>query len=97
MSTLAEYKIIDNNLEVNYEIITPVDISTTLHDEQGNIIAGLNNVEECLSRNQKTIDELNDNINKLTSNNDGIDNIIAVASGIISGLIDSFFCWRVFT
>ena len=91
MSTLAEYKIIDNNLEVNYEIITPVDISTTLHDEHGNIIAGLNNVEECLSRNQKTIDELNDNINKLTSHNDGIDNIIAVASGIISGLIDSFF------
>ena len=48
-------------------------------------------VEECLSRNQKTIDELNDNINKLTSHTDGIDNIIAVASGIISGLIDSFF------
>ena len=41
--------------------------------------------------NQSKIDELNANIDRLTNSADGLDYTIAVASGIIAGLIDSFF------
>lgn len=87
MKSLTTFKTLDNGLEVEYEIIS-LNESNDLSDE---IAIGLNDIEERIAENQGIIDQLNFEIDKLTNHADGLDYTIAVASGILTGLIDSFF------
>ena len=51
----------------------------------------LNDIESRLLERQALIDELNTDIERLTNHADGIDNMIAVASGLLTGMIDAIF------
>lgn len=48
-------------------------------------------IDNLLSENQKSIDEINAEIEKVTCHADGLDYLTAAISGIVTGLIDIFF------
>ena len=91
MSNIVDFKIESDEISVQYEVITTADISSPMTEERARIMSQLSDIDHCLAENQAIIDKLDAEINRLTNHADGIDYTIAVASGIISGLIDSFF------
>lgn len=80
-----------------------IEIKTEIGDEQTEIeiipisnkvsrhIYDINDIEFRIQEKQDLIDELNIDIERLTNHADGVDNMIAVASGLLTGLIDAFF------
>ena len=91
MSELVSWKNSVDGFEVEFEAISPVDFSGVKDERQLEILEGLQNVNEQIRVNQDLINKLNADIDRLTNSADGLDYTIAVASGIIAGLIDSFF------
>jgi hypothetical protein len=88
---LAEFKLVDNDLEVEFEIL-PSTYNLENNDSRKIIIAdGLNEVNEILSSNQRKLDDLNRDIDRLTNDADGLDYMVAVSSGILAGIVDSLW------
>lgn len=73
---------------VSFTLVCPTD---TPDENRTRIQRGLSDVEQRLAVVNKKVAELNADIDKLTNHADGLDYTIAVASGILTGLIDSFF------
>lgn len=86
-------KIVDDDFEVNFELGFASLQNNTEYVGSGeqNIIDGLNEVNESISSNSKKIEKLSQYIDKLTNQSDYIDYTIAVGSGILAGIIDSFW------
>ena len=80
-----------NNLlqTVEVEILPPIDVT---EKRKVDIYKGISKVDERLNVISARIDELNSEIDSLANHADGIDYTIAVASGIIAGIIDSAWC-----
>lgn len=76
-----------DNLSVEYEIISP---SYEEDKRKARIQEGINSVNEQLNLLNDKIDNLNGQIGNLTNQADKYDYGIAIASGLITGLIDSF-------
>lgn len=74
--------------EVEFEILPPVD---TTNPRKLEIYKGIADVDEYLDKVNERVDELNQEIDRLTCHADGLDYAVAVGSGILTGLIDSFF------
>lgn len=74
--------------EVEFEILPPVDITDPRKLE---IYKRIADVDESLDKVNERVDELNREIDLLTCHADGLDYAVAVGSGILTGLIDSFF------
>ncbi|HHY81987.1 MAG TPA: hypothetical protein GX505_04820 [Clostridiales bacterium] len=90
MKSLLDYKVITEDIEVQYEVFPMYD-ENDLSDPRKRLIAnGLNSVNDRIRYNKERIDELNNEIDQLTNHADGIDNIIAVGSGLLAGLVDAF-------
>ena len=81
---IIEIKTERNDVITEFEVIP---ISNKIL-ESGN---ELNDIESRLLERQALIDELNTDIERLTNHADGIDNMIAVASGLLTGMIDAIF------
>ena len=73
---------------VEVELLPPVDINNPRAVE---IYNGIKDIDEKLDAITARIEELNAEIDSLTNHADGLDYAVAVASGILTGLIDSFF------
>ena len=72
---------------VSFELVCPTDTPDT---NRARIQQGLSDVEQRLAVVNNKVAELNADIDKLTNHADGLDYTIAVASGLLTGLIDSF-------
>lgn len=91
MGALVSLKnICDDDFEVEYEIFPSVDVSQPLDEVKQKIYEGLKDIDSQIEINQEKIDDLNAEIEKLTNHADTFDYLVAVASGILTGLIDSF-------
>lgn len=88
MKSLLEYKIVTDDLELQYDI-SPMD--DLIDPREQLIINELRNVDKRLLNNQEKIDALNSDIDRLTNHADGIDYMVAVGSGLLAGLVDSFW------
>lgn len=73
---------------VEVEVLPPVDINDKRKVE---IYKGISEIDEKLNAIADRVAELNGEIDSLTNHADGIDYAVAVASGILTGLIDSIF------
>lgn len=87
--TLLTIKEETDDLVVEYEIL-PV-ISSNDDKRQVMIQNEIDLIDEQISVLDKRLSELNVEIDKLTNHADGIDYLIAVGSGIFTGIIDSLF------
>lgn len=86
METLLSLKNQCDDFEVEFDILSPEQ-----DERQQHINAELDSIEVRLAENQEEIEGLNKEIERLTNYADGIDYMIAVASGIIAGAIDAFW------
>jgi len=94
MEEIHSLKLKSDNFEVEFGIIpTIIDIDKSLVDDsrKQTISNGLRTVNAQLSANDQKIDTLNKEIDRLTNHADGIDYMVAVGSGVLVGLIDSFW------
>lgn len=91
MNRIAALKTVNDDFQVEYEVLSPIDISTITNQTRREIELALNDVNKQISLCEDKIATLNAEIDKLTNHADGLDYIVAVASGILTGLIDSFF------
>lgn len=66
-----------DDISVEYEVLTP-EMSS-------------NGIDSAICELQNQIDDINQELQRYTNNADWLDNTVAVASGIICGIIDSFF------
>ncbi len=73
---------------VEIEVLPPVDVTDQRKLE---IYNGITEIDKKLAVISGRIDELNAEIDSLTNHADGIDYAIAVASGIVAGIIDSLW------
>lgn len=80
----------DDEFQVEFDVIPLVEISDLTNEHKKVIIEGLANIEERIQYTKNKIDELNSEIDKLTNDADALDYTIAVISGVLSGIIDSF-------
>jgi len=77
----------DDQFVVEYEVVFPE--SENSDDEKTLIELKLANVEEQLKTKQEQLTKIDSELDRLTNHADGLDYSIAVASGIIAGIIDS--------
>lgn len=98
LKTLGSFQteLADDDFQVEFEILLPYSESEFKNDEMRQKINDeLNNIDEQLERCQAKVDELNAEIDRLTNHADGLDYAVAVGSGILTGLIDSFFVGKI--
>lgn len=88
--TITSLKTSDEELEVEYEIISNVE-PNTFSSPQSDINKFLTDLDDRLAKNQAVLDDLNSNIDRLTNHADGFDYAISACSGVLCGFIDSFF------
>lgn len=88
--TITSLKTSDEELEVEYEIISNVE-PNTFSSPQSDINKLLSDLDDRLAKNQAVLDDLNSNIDRLTNHADGFDYAISACSGVLCGFIDSFF------
>jgi len=86
-----EMKVVKNDFEVEFELSTIEDSPEYVEMRENDTINDLHEVNEALLFNDKRIEEWNKDIAQLTNSADGIDYMIAVGSGILAGIIDSFW------
>jgi len=87
-----DMKLVDNDFEVDFGVEFCLKdtknykkyIGISQNSEQ------LGEVNVALDLNDKHFSELNSEINRLTNSSDGIDYVVAVCSGVLAGIIDSF-------
>lgn len=80
-----------DDFQVSFEVVPPVDMSELTVERRKAIIDGLEDTDKQLKLVQDKINELNSEIDKLTCHADEIDYAVGVISGVIAGMIDSFF------
>ena len=79
----------DDGFIVEYELAQIDALQTTNSDVREKIVAGLNDIELRIQKNEDRIQVLRAEEERLTNHADGLDYTLAVASGIISGVIDA--------
>ena len=78
---ILNLKTISDDCIVEYDVQVKID---NLSQERAEL-------DKLIAENQLSIDELDSEINRLTNQADYLDNTIAVASGVLAGLVDSLF------
>ena len=78
-------------LEVEYEVVPIYNTDYENDFRKKEINDKINDLDEKMAENQVIINQLNDDIDRLTSSADGWDCLLAACSGVITGLIDAFF------
>lgn len=91
MKSLFDYKVVTDGIEVQYEVFPMYDKNDLSDSRKQLIVNGLSSVNDRILHNQEKIDEFNKEIDRLTNHADGIDNIVAVGSGMLAGLVDAFW------
>jgi len=91
MQALMNLKATTDDFEVEFEILPPVDVPSEMDPRQQEIIRAKEKIETRLEINSNRIEKLNEEIDRLTNHADGLDYMVAVGSGILAGLVDSFW------
>ena len=89
MEQLTVFKTEADDLQVEYEVLADPSQIQNLRKREYMLAAQEidDQIKVCLDK----VAELNTDIDRLTNHADGLDYAVAVASGILTGLIDSFF------
>ncbi len=87
MENVVDFKTINDDLEIEFEVISDQEEARDVCDYNSEIDA----IRIIMDDNQKKIDSYEKEIKRLTNSDDWLDYTISVSSGIIAGLIDIFF------
>jgi len=82
----------DDAFEVEFEVVpTSVESRGNESAQRREVQDSIRDLDDLLAKNEARIADLDAEIDRLTCHADGLDYSVAVASGIVCGLIDSFF------
>ena len=87
----SKLKINADGLEIVYDVSPLFGNSEIANSYEQRIAEGLADVNNRLDSNQVRIDKLSIDIDRLTNHADELDYLVAVGSGVLAGLIDSFW------
>ena len=91
----SQYEVMDDpqpKFEVEFEVVpTVVEVIDETSAQSKEVQAAIKDIDERLAENEAKICGIDAEIDRLTCHADGLDYSVAVASGIVCGLIDSFF------
>ena len=95
VKALIETKLVANDIEVEYEVISPSPTAFRRHKSidwrESAIETGLRGLKEREAGIQFELDTLNTKIDRLTNHADGVDYAVAVSSGVLASAVDSFW------
>ena len=91
MNAITSLKTVNDDFQVEYEVLSPINISAITDSDRREIALALQDVDKQINLCEDEIAKLSTEIDKLTNHADGLDYAVAVASGILTGLIDSIF------
>lgn len=93
MNEIVALKAEHDDFEVEYEVLPVLSLDTDkeMDERQRRIFEGIASIDEMLDENQRILDDLNTNIERLTNNADGLDYVVSVCSGVIAGIFDVLF------
>ena len=92
MNSLVSLKTVsEDDFQVQFDVMPLVELDDGVSKRRRVINEGISNIDKQLEIAKEKIDELNAEIKKLTNEADALDYAVAVVSGVITGLIDSFF------
>lgn len=91
MSTQKLLKLEQDGFVVEFETSSVWDDIVSRDSRMQELERKINDVDSLMEWRQQRIDELNQEIELLTNHADGLDCAVSVASGLLCGLIDSFF------
>jgi hypothetical protein len=92
IADLPALKVHDEHIEVEYEFcLEPMEDDSPQSPRSQQISEGLDYVEKRIQDIQDRIDSSNQEIDRLTNQADGTDNLVAVGSGLLAGLLDIFW------
>lgn len=88
-----QLKIIDPDFEVDFQIDlgTPNINSSKVYGKVNDVSDYIDDLNTSLNLNSDRLVELNNEIERLSNSADALDNMIAVGSGILAGIIDSLW------
>ena len=85
------YKVETEDLNVEFEVLSPISIEDIKNPQRREIILEMQNLDKQIDAIETELQKLDSEIDRLTNHADGLDYAVAIASGVITGLIDSFF------
>lgn len=91
MGNYADIKIDGEEFQVEYEVLSSLELLGCNDEERFQIASKIDLLEEKSNEIDNKIQELNKDIYRLTNHADRLDYIVAVGSGILSGVIDVLF------
>lgn len=90
---MPEIRVVDDDFEIEFGI--EITIKADERDGRDSLLHEIANkssaVNEKLLLNNQKLDKLNAEIDRLTNKADGLDYMVAVASGILAGIVDSLW------
>ena len=91
MGAIVNLKNTYEDFAVEFEVLPAENFDGEVDERKKRILDGVASIDEQLAENQRVLDKLNSKIDKLTNHADGIDYMVAVASGVLAGIIDIVF------
>lgn len=90
---LVSYKqeLVDDDFDVEYEVVPVFSPSGLQSSRKNEILDAISDIDKRVELIDNEVAKLNTEIERLTGHADGLDYMVAVASGILCGMIDSFF------
>lgn len=91
MNAITSLKTVNDDFQIEYEVLLPIDISTLTDPSRREIALELQDINFQIDLCKEEIAKLSVEIDKFTNHADGLDYAVAVASGVLTGIIDSIF------
>lgn len=88
-TNLIDFKINQPDIHVEYSVVPTEEIGLSTY--RSIIQNGITDIDKRFDDIQNQIDKYNEEIDRLTNHADTFDNLVAIGSGVLCGLIDSFF------
>ena len=85
------YRVETDDFAVEFEVVSPLDTTRAMSEQEREIQLAIQELDGKIEYYDGEIEKLDGEIDRLTNHADGLDYAVAVASGLITGLIDSFF------
>ncbi|MBQ4066719.1 MAG: hypothetical protein IJD22_03635 [Clostridia bacterium] len=85
------YKLECEGLQVEFEVVSPIELVGGHSGERQALALDIQDLDKQIDACEEELKKLDSEIDRLTNHADGLDYTVAVASGLITGAIDSFF------
>ena len=89
-SIVPAQKYVKEDLEFEIEVLSPIDLNDIKDPQKREIALAVRDLDGQIAACEEKVKELDAEIDRLTNHADGLDYAVAVASGVLTGLIDSF-------